>query len=333
MRDIGLIQFWRDEVLLRRKSVSILIYGEAGLGKTMAGAVPLAMKLDPTFLKNVEERYIVGDQYEKLAHYYNLPNEYTRGKAFIWDEIGVGAYAENHSEKVVKWLARAGQISRIKYAFFIATTTSAKLVTSNVRNEFTYIMRAINKDAEHNKTIFKIWKNVQIVHQVGFGEQKIEYRLRLIRLPREYRQNTSSAEYAETTIRTYSLRLPPYEKIKKVYELEERWKNSFNKKSAEEMLKATSSTSRSESIYSTIARKIVANYDEFSKGTRVKKLDREKIFNSFNLTTNAEFNKIKAFVERERIAKGYAINSGDGGFGAGNSGAGETDTGEDSGGV
>ena len=47
---------------------------------------------------------------KELAHYYNLPNEYTRGKAFIWDEIGVGAYAENHSEKVVKWLARAGQL-------------------------------------------------------------------------------------------------------------------------------------------------------------------------------------------------------------------------------
>ena len=327
MKDSGFIRYLRDEVLLRNKSVSILIYGNPGYGKTMSGAIPLAMKLDPTFLKNVEERYIVGDQYDKLAHYYMLPNEYTRGKAFVWDEIGIGAFSESHSERIVKWLTKAGQISRIKYAFFIAVVPNPKMVTSNVRNQYEYLFEAIDKKVktkpeelqgnltaeEVNKrmkgeTVFRVRKNVMVVHHVKFGEPKITYFPQMIYLPPEYREGPLS-QYSNVYIDKYTIRLPPYNKIKKVYQLEDAWKTSFNKRSAEEMMKVAPIGNKDD-VYAQIANKIIMNFDEYSKGKYVKKLDREKIFAVFNLTSSSEFNKIRALVEKYRIQHGYNLSRG-----------------------
>ena len=54
------INFVRDEVIVRKKYASFLIWGKPGMGKTVS-AVKLCMMLDPTFIPDFENRYIIGD--------------------------------------------------------------------------------------------------------------------------------------------------------------------------------------------------------------------------------------------------------------------------------
>ena len=302
------IKYVHDEVLERKKLGNFLIQGQGGLGKTLAGAVPLAKDLDPTFEKDVENRYFAGDQYDKIANFYDLPLNETMGKSYIFDEIGISAYSENHAKRVVKMLSTLGQIARISYAFVIATVTDAKLVTSNIRHQYRFNLEAFDKDLLHKKTRYKLHETHQFTTYNQKGEAETTYSEQKFKFPSEYPQYLKNTIYAgkSPVLGNISIKLAKEPLRTQVETLEKLWKQDYKHRQATEM-RAIIKGSKSLDVYMGIAKAVSENWNKYLIiGKNTNKLDKQKMLNDFGVTSY-ELHKILDKVKAIRLSQGYYL--------------------------
>lgn len=297
------LKYFRDEVLVRKKTATFLFYGPGGEGKTMAGVVPLAADLDPTFSADIENRYMCGDQYHKLAAFYDKPLAETVGKAYIWDEAGLGAFSENHAMKVVKTLATLGQIARIKYAFILCTLTDIRLLTSVIRHQYRFTLRAVEKLFEEKKTKYKIRETVQSTWYNSYGEPQTVYNDRPIMLPPEYWRGTRY-EDKNPVLDNFYIHLAKKELLSKIEPLEKSFKEDFNHRAAQELREGIRKK-RSDDIYDSIAVAVSQKWDEYIvKLPRSQRIDKAKISEQYAVGPH-EIKKILQKVQQIRLQQGY----------------------------
>lgn len=298
----ALFSYIKDRVLIEKMTSYCLFYGPGGMGKTFAGAVPIADYLDLTFEKNWQERFIFGDQREKYANFLDLEDKDTFGKAFIQDEIGIAAFSEDHGTKDVKRVVKTGELRRRKYAFVLGTLTDISKLTSGVRHQFDFIFQAIQKNVKHNYTTYRVSQVVQVEQRTSYGEPFTVYNEYPVQIPREYWKGTPYEGHAPK-ISKIDIGLVRKSLLDKIEPVLNQWKHEYDVKIAGELRNGTKKTP---DIIENIANKISQSWDSYFVLTpRGKRhLDRQRLMNDFALSTR-DVTHVLRKVQEMRLNQGF----------------------------
>jgi len=123
----------KHRILNENKAAMILIVGEMGSGKSLAG-VSMACKIDPSW-KN--HKTIVYTSEEFLTAIDNAK----KGQVIIWDEVGVGVPAREWQKAQNKMISILMQILRYKNVCVIFTTPNIRFIDINLRESMNYMIR------------------------------------------------------------------------------------------------------------------------------------------------------------------------------------------------
>ena len=290
------INFVRDEVIVRKKYASFLIWGKPGMGKTVS-AVKLCMMLDPTFIPDFENRYIIGDQYDKLFEFLKKAaqdKEKYYGKAYLWDEIGIGARSEEHAKKEQIRITNVYQMVRYTGTILVGTLTWAALLNKALKSHIRYIIEIQSKDT-NNKINFGRLTEVEYAQKYVGGELKNDLREHYPIIPEEYTKGTED-EGSSVELPHLDFRLPR----KHILELIEKYENAWKTPYIERMQRETTGLNYrgDPTFYEKIAQKIMDSPETFIiKKARTEQLDKEKLMNVFGLTNK----EIKQVFEKLRL--------------------------------
>lgn len=277
------VEFVKDEVIERKGYASFLIWGKPGSGKTVS-AVKLCMQLDPTFLDNFEDRYIIGDQYDKLFDFLKkaaADPEHYFGKAYLWDEIGIGAMSEEHAKKEQVRIAKVYQMVRFTGTILVGTLTWTKLLSGAVKSHIRYIIELQSKDAA-NRINFGELKEVGYGKKSMGGEIKNYLYEKSPELPEEYTVGTAF-EGGSATIDHLDFHLPRQSVLDLLKKYELAWKIPYLEKMQHE--EEQERQRGDPDFYDKITEKVLESPDVFLiKKARTKHIDREKLKNIFGLS-------------------------------------------------
>lgn len=295
------INYIRDRVIKYKLTADCLFYGEGGVGKTFAGAVPLAMYLDPTFEKNWQDRFIFPGQTEKLNAFARAPESETFGKAYIFDEFGISAYSEEHAKKEVKMLVKMWELRRRKYAFRIATLTNIDLLTSAMRHQFKFIFEAKKKNVDKGYTTYEVFEVVPADAYNSYGERETRYKERHPEIPPEYLVGTKY-EGKHPVIAYIDFSVVNKSLLQKMEPVLNEWKQKLEEKLTEE---AYGSNKGSKDMYDQIAETILGDWSNYTIPTeRGYEFNKIKIMHDFVLSSS-EINKVIKLVLQKRRDSGF----------------------------
>ena len=296
-----LIKYIRDRVIKYKLTADCLFYGPGGIGKTFAGAVPFALELDSTFEKNWQERFIFADQIEKYNAFLRTPDTETFGKAYIFDELGVAAYSEEHAKKEVRQRVKTGQMRRRKYAFRLSTLTDVDRLTSAVRHQHDFIFKGISKNTAHNYTTYQCWEVVQEERYNSYGEKFTVYSERPIRPPEEYWIGTPYENHSPN-ITKIDISLTKKSLLAKMEPVLNKWKEEYDARQAEE----NESLNKKKDIYEQVAQAIIDNWNSYALPTMRGgyELNTVKIADEFKLS-RLETAKVTRLVSKKRLEAGF----------------------------
>ena len=295
-------EFVRDEVVERKGYASFLIWGKPGTGKTVS-AVKLCMQLDPTFLDDFENRYIIGDQYDKLFDFLKKaaadPKHYF-GKAYLWDEIGIGAMSEEHAKKEQVRIAKVYQMVRFTGTILVGTLTWARLLSNPVKSHMRYIIEIQSKDTANNI-------NFGDIHEVIYRKKKIGGEIKNYldeiwpEVPERYTIGTPF-EGGSTAIDHIDFHLPRKSVLELLQKYELAWKIPYLQKMQQE--EENERKKEDPNFYDEVTEKILEAPQNFIiKKSRTEHIDREKLKNIFGLNNR----DLRAVFEKLRLK---ALDSG-----------------------
>ena len=140
----------KHRITEQNKSFMLLIVGEMGSGKSLAG-VSIACRVDPSFSKKPRIVYTVREFLDALL-------VMNKGEVIIFDEAGVGIPAREWQQQQNKIMSIITQILRFKNICVIFTTPNIRLLDINVRETMNGFLkpRYILKNENINVCTYKV---------------------------------------------------------------------------------------------------------------------------------------------------------------------------------
>jgi ABC-type dipeptide/oligopeptide/nickel transport system ATPase component len=135
----------KHRINVKDKSYMLLIVGEMGSGKSLAG-VAIACRVDPTFKDSPRIVYTVPEFLEAVL-------KAKKGQAVIFDEAGVGVPSREWHTEMNRIMSIITQILRFKNICVIFTTPNIRLLDINVREAMNGFIKPRYIDDAHQVNV------------------------------------------------------------------------------------------------------------------------------------------------------------------------------------